>query len=134
MGKRNWGRGFFRHTFQYGLAFLLMLLPTMVGAQPAPVPEGSLGTLFGAPTYKQAGAVAEANILKELSANLARNGGDPQRAVNDFLNNPRSSKYITDLALSGRDPTEVMKKWVDIVTPQTIPRYSTPRPAPSLAQ
>ncbi len=50
------------------------------------------------------------NILKELSANLARNGGNPQRAVNDFLNSPQSSKYITDLALSGRDPTEVMRR------------------------
>jgi hypothetical protein len=110
MGKRNWGCG-------YGLAFLLMLLPATAGAQPAPVPEESLSRLFGAPTYREAGAKAEAIILKELSANFARNGGDPQRAVTDFLNSPQSSRYMTDLALGGRDPAELMRKWVDIVTP-----------------
>jgi hypothetical protein len=109
MGKRNWGCG-------YGLAFLLMLLPTMAGAQTG-VPEGNLRTLFGAPTYREAGAKAEAIILKELSANFARNGGNPQQAVTDFLNSPQSSRYMTDLALSGRDPAELMRKWVDIFTP-----------------
>jgi hypothetical protein len=125
MGKRNWGCG-------YGLVFLLMLLPTMAGAQTG-APEGSLSRLFGAPSYGAAGAKAEAIVLKELSANFARNGGNPQQAITDFLNSPQSSRYMTDLALSGRDPAELMKKWVDIVTPpQTI--YSTPRPAPSLAR
>jgi hypothetical protein len=122
-----------RTTLRAAAGFLLMLLPTMAGAQTG-VPQESLSRLFGAPTYGEAGAKAQANILKELSANLARNGGDPQRAVTDFLNSPQSSRYMTDLALSGRDPAELMKKWVDIVTPQTTPRYSPPRPAPSLAQ
>lgn len=87
------------------------------GIMARPAPQGSLRTLFGAPTYQEAGAKAEGDVMKALSENHARNGGNPQRAILDFLNSPGGVQHITNMALSGKEPTDIFKKWVDTVTP-----------------
>jgi hypothetical protein len=88
---------------------------------PGGVPEGNVAVLFGAPTYKEAGAKSEAETLRWLSEHYSR-GGSPQQAIVDFLKTPEGARHVANMSMAGRNPSDVFQKWVDTVSP--------PRPRP----
>ena len=92
--------------------------PFDAAASPMPTQPGTLRQLFGVPTTQQAGATAEGQIMQILSNNFSQNGGSPQRAIIDMLKTPQGATFMRDMAMGGGG-VDVLKKWVDTVTPQT---------------
>lgn len=82
--------------------------------------------LFGAPTYGEAAATAEGQVMNQLSA-LHAKSGNPQQAIVDFLKTPAGAKYISDMAMAKKDPIDTLNKWVNTVTPPT-PEVTAPAP------
>src|SRR5262245_50859940 len=79
-------------------------------AVPGGVPEGNINTLFGAPTYRQAGARSQAETLRWLSERYSR-GGSPQQAILDFLKTPEGARHVTNMSMAGINPSDVFQQW-----------------------
>lgn len=80
-----------------------------------------IGRLFGLPDANQRKAAADAEIMKDLSEIHAQNGGNPQKAILQFLQTPQGQKLF-----STPGAVDTLTTWTKAITPPTPQTFNTP--------